>query len=784
MSAPDRATGTIKPVSIKTLKKGVYVYDFGTVFSGWVKLKVKGKKGSKLKMTFLEDNGNNYEQSDTYILKGGGNEVWEPKFTWHAFRYVEVSSPDISLTIENLEGKLVHTDVSSAGTFESSNTLFNRILRDFKKTQLDNMHGGIPSDCPHRERRGYTGDGQIVAQAAIYSLDMKSFYTKWLNDIADAQNSKTGFVPNTAPYQSGGGGTPWGSAYILIPWYMYLYYGDITILEEHYKGMKLFVDYLKTQTDSEGLIIENNLGEWVPPVPTVIPPSFVSSAYYYYDLTLMQNIATILKKDPDANSFLKTKEKVKYSFNKRYYKANEYSYSIGWQGANVFPLAFDLVPEKNQKKVFRTLVKNVEIKAKGHFDTGMMATPYLLEVLTKYGRTDLAYTVMNRRDFPSFGYNIERGATTLWEDWIGNDSHSHPMFGSVTAWFFQGLGGINPDPKVPGFKHTIIKPNIVNEIDFVNTSYPSEYGDIISNWKLENGVFKLHVTIPPNTSASVFIPASSEANVSTVDSKAKLVGFENNFVQYEVPSGKYEFISKNIKGLVKTPMLSIPVIEPADTTLFAPNSVKINIRQYSKDANVRYTLDGSEPKADSEIFTQPFTVDKSVIVKARTFKKGSDPGFTKMNRITFIDSLKNGLHYNYYLGTWVKLPNFSKLKPVGSGNVFDVSLNEFDEFDNAFAIVFSGEIDIQKEDAYTFYLRSNDGSKLFIDGKVVIDFDGLHGAFFKKGKINLNKGRHQIRLEYFQAGGGKGLELQYESSTIEKQLVPTDIYFLDKENVN
>ena len=197
------------------------------------------------------------------------------------------------------------------------------------------------------------------------------------------------------------------------------------------------------------------------------------------------------------------------------------------------------------------MVKNVEVKAKGHFDTGMMATPYLLEVLTKYGRTDLAYTVMNRRDFPSFGYNIERGATTLWEDWIGNDSHSHPMFGSVTAWFFQGLGGINPDPKIPGFKHIIIKPNIVNEIDFVNTAYPSEYGDIISNWKLEDDTFKLHVTIPPNTSASVYIPASSIDNLIADDSKVKLIGFKNSFVQYEVPSGKYEFISKNIKGLVK-----------------------------------------------------------------------------------------------------------------------------------------------------------------------------------------------------------------------------------------
>jgi len=784
MSAPDRVTDTIKPVSIKTLKKGVYVYDFGTVFSGWVKLKVKGKRGNVLKMTFLEDSGNNFEQSDTYILKGEEIEIWEPKFTWHAFRYVEVSSPDITLTIESLEGKLVHTDVNSTGTFESSNKLFNRILKDFKKTQLDNMHGGIPSDCPHRERRGYTGDGQIAAQAAIYSLDMKSFYTKWLYDIADAQNSKTGYVPNTAPYQSGGGGTPWGSAYIIIPWYMYLYYGDATVLEKHYKRMKLYIDYLKTQTDKNGLIIENNLGEWVPPTATEIPPSFVSSAYYYYDLTLMQNIANILKKDQDAETFLKTKEEVKYAFNKRYYQTKESSYSIGWQGANVFPLAFNLVPKKHIEAVFNTLVKNVVVKAKGHFDTGMMATPYLLEVLTKYGRTDLAYTVMNRRDFPSFGYNIERGATTLWEDWIGNDSHSHPMFGSVTAWFFKSLGGINPDPKSPGFKHIIIKPNIVSEIDFVNTTYPSQYGEIKSNWKTKNGTFKLHVTIPPNTSASVFVPTGNIDHVSTDHSKVKFIGFENNFAHYEISSGEYDFTSKHIGKIIKTPLLSIPVIHPADATFFSPNSVKVNIQQYSKDAKTHYTLDGSEPDENSELFTQPFTINNSVIVKAKTFKKGSDPGFTKMNKITFIDSLYNGLHYNYYVGTWVKLPEFSKLEPIRTGRVFNISLNEFDEFDNAFAIVFFGDIDINKKDIYTFYLRSNDGSRLFINGKVVIEFDGLHGASLKSGKVKLNKGRHQIKLEYFQAGGGKGLELRYKSNDIENQLVPSDILFLSNKEVD
>jgi len=780
MSAPDRVTASIQPVSLKNPRKGVYVYDFGTVFSGWVKLKIKGEKGNQIKMIFLEDNGNNYHQTDTYILKGGKTETWEPKFTWHSFRYVEVHSPDIPLTKVNLEGKLVHTDVQSAGTFHCSNNLFNTILKDYKKTQLDNMHGGVPTDCPHRERRGYTGDGQIAAQAAIYSLDMKSFYTKWLYDIADSQNKKTGYVPNTAPYHNGGGGTPWGSAYIIIPWYMYLYYGDMSLLGEHYEGMKLYLSYLKSQTDKEGLIIEKGLGEWVPPAPTEIPKSFVSSAYYYYDLSLFHQIASVLKKEQDADTYFKAKEVVKTAFNKRYYNKDKSSYSIGWQGADVFPLAFDLVPEENKAKVFQSLVNNIEVKAKGHFDTGMMGTPYLLEVLTRYGRSDLAYTVMNRRDFPSFGYNIERGATSLWEDWIGNDSHNHPMFGSVTAWFYRGLAGINPDPDKPGFKHIIIKPNMISELDFVNSTFPSVYGDIKSHWKLKNGIFKLQITIPPNTTASVFIPGINPDHIIFDKSKVQLVGRENNFIHFEVSAGDYEFISENLGKILKEPMLSIPVIDPAGATVYTPDSVQIQMRQYSKNAEIRYTLDGSIPKVNSSLYSKPFTLYKSTIVKARSFKKGSEPSFTKMDKITFIDSLKNGLHFDYYIGTWVKLPDFTKLKPIRSGRVFNISLNEFDEFDNAFGIVFTGEISITNEDIYSFYLRSNDGSKLFIDGKPVIDFDGLHGPSLKSGKIKLTKGKHPIRLEYFQAGGGKGLELYYESANTEKQLVPSDVLFSKK----
>jgi alpha-L-rhamnosidase len=776
MSPPDRVIKTIKPVALTIPKTNVSRFDFGTMFSGWVKLKIKGERGDEIKMTFFEDNGNSYEQTDTYILRGGEIEEWEPRFTWHSFRYVEVSGSSIAFTIDNLEGQVVHTDVESAGKFESSNKLFNRILSDYNKTQLDNMHGGVPTDCPHRERRGYTGDGQIAAQAAIYNFDMQSFYTKWLNDIADAQNKETGYVPNTVPYHNGGGGTPWGSAYIIIPWYMYLYYGDIGLLENHYQGMKHYVDYLKTQTDSDGLIIENQLGEWVPPTVTEIPPSFVSSAYYYYDLTLIAKIASILKKESDSNTYLALAEHTKKSFHNRYYNSELFSYSIGRQGANVFPLAFNMVPKEFIPDVFKTLVENIELKTEGHFDTGMMGTPYLLEVLTNYGRPDLAYTIMNRKDFPSFGYNIEKGATTLWETWTGNESHSHPMFGSVTAWFYQGLGGINPNPKNPGFKHIIIKPNPIDELDFVNTTYSSVYGDIQSNWALKNGDFKLKVIIPPNTTASIYIPGEFADNIITDDNNISFIGAANNRIQYDVPSGVYTFISNKIENLMKAPMLSIPVIHPPDSTLFSPDSVWVNIYQDSKNAEIRYTIDGSEPDKKSNLYSQKFLLSHSADIKAKVFKDGQDAGFTKTNKIVFIDSLKNGLGYKYYVGSWNELPDFSKLDPVSNGIVYNVGLLEIETLGNQFGIVFNGGIEIRHDGDYSFFLRSNDGSKLWIDNKEIIDADGTHSFKEISGDLFLKKGKHKIRLEYFQAGGGKGLELLYEGPQKEKQHIPADMF--------
>jgi len=784
ISAPDRITKNIHPVSVTQPDKGVYHFDMGRLFSGWARLKISGQKGTTIKLRFTEEFGPTYNQTDTYILKGEGTEIWEPRFTWHAFRYVDVFGSPGAMTLENIEGCVVNTDIQKTGTFECSNSLFNKILDNYQWTQLGNVHGGVPSDCPHRERRGYTGDGQISARAAIYNFDMSQFYTKWLNDIADGQNHKTGYVPNTTPYQDGGGGTPWGSAYVIIPWYMYQYYGDIRILQNHYDGMKHWVEFLKNQLDKDGILANQGLGEWVPPEIVDIPADFVNSCYYFYCCQLMTKISEVLSYSSDHEYFAQLAERSKRAINLIYLNKTNSGYSIGRQGANVYPLGFGIAENKNVKSVFNSLIKSIVNDNKAHFDTGILGTPLLLEVLTQMDRNDLAYTLMNQRDFPGFGFMIEKGATTIWETFQGDVSHSHPMFGSVCAWFYQHLGGISPDPENPGFKHSIIKPSPVNSLTFVNASYLSMYGEVKSQWKFIGDDYSMYVSIPANTSATVYILATSKGSVResgksiSKNPHVKYLRSEGIYVVCEVSSGEYQFSSKGSRNLLKNTILSNPIIHPADTLAQIRDSVKVNITSDVTQALIRFTRDGSEPDNNSLVFKEPFYVSRPMIIRAKATLIGYESSFTKTNYIDFINPEINGLNYNYYDGAWMKLPDFARLSPVKTGRVYKFGLDKIVSVKDEFALSFSGVIEIKKDGQYTFYIQSNDGTKLFINNQLVIDHDGPHGADIEKtGKITLQKGRYPIKLNYFQAGGGMYLRVQYSTPGIEKQDVPAMVLF-------
>lgn len=533
----------------------IYTFTLPETVSGWCAITVKGKPGDTVKLRFVSDEGLDYGQADTYILKGGAEEKWEPRFTWHAFKKVEVTAKGVAISEHSLTVKSIYTDIRNTGSFECSNPLFNNINQAFNRTMHANFKGLISSD-PHRERLAYTGDGQVITESLLYSYDMTSFLRKFIDDIGDASNKKTGYVPHTAPYGGGGGGPAWGSAYVIIPWAYYCHYGDTTVLQEHYRGMKHWVEYLGTRTDEKGIVVREEpngwcLGEWSTPKNILeIPASLVNTAHYYHVTCLMAKVAKALDNETDEANFLTLAQSIKRNFNTAFYDSATNHYWQGKQGADVFALAFGLVPEDKHDKVFAALLEHLS-KINYHFDTGILATPLLLKVLTENGKADIAYKIMNQKEFPSYGYLMNPENNTLWETWNGDGNaegcgHCHPMFGSVVAWFYDSLAGIKPDTMNPGMKHFYIAPAIVTDLNYCKASYNTAYGKISSDWSIDaNGDFNLSIDVPVNTSATVVLPdwgsrtvlesgsPVSEVNTITVD--------KMNPARMKVSSGSYRF---------------------------------------------------------------------------------------------------------------------------------------------------------------------------------------------------------------------------------------------------
>jgi alpha-L-rhamnosidase len=541
----DKVMRTLKPGFDGTVKDSVYLYHLDEMVSGWASISVKGKAGSRLKIRYVTEEGEDYGQYDTYILKGGGMESWEPKFTWHAFRKIEIVSKDVALDQTSVSVKDVHTAVASTSDFECSNPFFNQINAAYLRTQRANFHGSISSDCPHRERLGYTGDGQVNMESALYSFNMTQFYQKWFLDIDDARNKKTGFVTHTAPFGGGGGGPAWGSAYVIMPWLYYTYYGDQTILAQHYAGMKQWIEYLRTRTDNNGLVTKEEpngwcLGDWCTPTQIEVPEPLVNTAYFYHVTELMSRVAKSLGKTEDHQTFLNIGNKIKADFNKAYYNADKASYWEGRQGADVFALAFGLVPEEDYKPVLNSLLEHLKA-INYHFDTGILGTPLLLKVLEQNGRHDIIYKIMNQKDFPSFGYLLDSKNSTLWESWNGDGSKSHPMFGSVVEWFYSGIGGIKADPSSPGMKHFTIAPQNIAELTYCKSSYNNLFGKIRSEWKRDNsGKLNILIEVPENTSATFVLPEGMQ-KIKSSKGQTFLVKQSGNKYQTEFQSGIYQF---------------------------------------------------------------------------------------------------------------------------------------------------------------------------------------------------------------------------------------------------
>ena len=567
---PIKIVDSLRPQIISEPKPGVFVFDIGQNMAGWVHIQVSGARGTRVVMKFgetlLEDgtidqtNLFTAAATDVYILKGKGTESWEPRFTYHGFRYVQLEGLPGKPTLDTLTAKVVRSSVEPSGAIETSNDLINRIQKMIWWTEASNLYS-IPTDCPQRsERMGWMNDLAVRAEEAIYNFDMSRFFPKFLNDINDTQ-SADGAITDTVPYGWGRRpADPVSTSYLLLGWFAYQHYNDTRALAEHFDGFKAWTDFLHSKT-KDNIVTYGYYVDWSPPkafgisegspVSKDTPVEFMSTGYLYYDAMLVSNMAEALGKREDAVKYRNIAKDVAASLNNKYWNESAGGYGSNNESMNAFVLFLGIVPEDKVQRVVASLVKAVHDNG-DHLSTGNLCTKYVLEALTKYGHGDLAFKIATQETYPSWGYMLANGATTLWERWEnltgpGMNSHNHPMMGSVSAWFHKYLGGINPDPEAPGFKRIVIRPNPLGDLKWVRAEYKSQYGLIRSSWSKDSGTFTLKLTIPVNTTARVYVPTRYEASVTVGGKRAattegvKLLGTQEETCVFEVGSGEYEF---------------------------------------------------------------------------------------------------------------------------------------------------------------------------------------------------------------------------------------------------
>jgi hypothetical protein len=559
-----------------------------------------------------------------------------------------------------------------------------------------------------------------------------------------------------------------------------------------------------SQFMKDGIMPKDTYGDWcVPPEDLKLIHSndplrttsseYIGTAYFYYELKLMEKFAKLLGKEEDAASYSKVAAEMKTAFNEKFLNKRDIRYSNNSHTVNILALAFDLVPAEYKDRIVDNLLQKILGESKGHVGNGIIGGQWLMRTLTNNGHADVAYLLASQSTYPSWGYMVEQGATTIWELWNGDhgdpamNSGNHVMLlGDLIIWFYEDLAGIKTDPNTPAFKHIVMKPHVLGDLKFVNASYKSIYGKIKSNWNLDDNKFSWDISIPANTTATIYVPTLEKEEVlegNQLASKSdhiKFVRWEDNYAVFEIGSGDYSFSSRGAEMSRTKPYMVTPVITPNDTTIIAGNKIIATITCEDNEAIIRYTLDGSEPTESSPKYDKPLTITQSSTLVARAFREGYNPSIQTKVNYDFVDPNKNGILWELYEGSFKKLPDFDKLKPTSTGKVYNFGLDKIDTPQHNFAIKFNSFIEIDKEGKYDFYTSSNDGSRLYIDDKLVVDNDGEHGTKQLSGKIHLSKGIHSIRVEYFQSGGSKVLLVFYSSSDISYQPVPGSKLFINK----
>jgi alpha-L-rhamnosidase len=567
---------TFKPVRIFKTPKGEQVIDFGQNLVGWVTIKIKGNAGDKIVVSHaevLDKAGNFYitnlraaKALDTYILKGGEEEIFEPHFTWHGFQFIKLEGYPGEVKAENFTAVALYSDMAPTGTFSSSNALVNQLQHNIQWGQKGNFID-VPTDCPQRdERLGWTGDAQVFSRTAAFNMNVNNFFSKWLKDVA-ADQLPNGSVPHVIPNVLGArssGSAGWADVANIIPWNMYLAYGDKRILEAQYQSMKNWVGYIQSVSKNDLWNNGEHFGDWLFYRPdddnsgraAVTDKNMIAQCFYAHSTQLVINAATVLGNEADVASYTALLKKVKDAFLKEYLTPNGRLVS-STQTAYVLALNFDMLPENLRQQAADRLVEN--IKSYGnHLTTGFLGTPYLCHVLTRFGYTDMSYSLLLQEKYPSWLYPVKMGATTIWERWDGikpdgsfqvpsMNSYNHYSYGAIGDWMYRTMVGLDTYEDGPGYKHIKIQPHIGGGFTNANASLQTYYGKLSSGWKVETDKVLMDVEIPVNTTATVFVPANSVESVMeggaslSANKDLQVVRAAGGYVELTVGSGVYHF---------------------------------------------------------------------------------------------------------------------------------------------------------------------------------------------------------------------------------------------------
>lgn len=527
---PIRRVKELNPIAINEIQSGRYVVDFGQNFSGWARIQVNAPADTEIVLRYAETAfpdgtldtsttgvfATKVEQTDRYICRGDRTETWEPRFTYHGFRYVEVSGWPGKLAPEHITGIVVHNDLPVAGAFEASDERLNKLHQMALWTHRSNMHG-LPEDCPTREKCGWLGDANLVAEFSLWNFSGRKFWEKFLDDIETTRSFNDGLPANVAPGKRGTRNVAqpdWAAAFVMVPWYLYLFSGDTAVIKAHWPGMERLMTNF--QEKAEDWILRGGFGDFFDPGTDAIvthTPKFLSTTLWFYRCTdVMAVMADALAAHNAAAIYRDWRGRTAAALQDRCFDQTDGSF--GSQTANAMALAFNVLPAEDQR-ILNALVEDIRHRD-NHMNVGVMGVRFILETLTRRSHGELALAMMHQNSYPSFGHLIERGATTLWECWgeKGHDgthgprSLNHPFMGGYDNWFFNTLAGIRPDPEAPGFTHFFLEPHPVKGMDWVRCHYDSRYGRIESHWQIENGEFVWKIAIPEGSSATAMPPGS------------------------------------------------------------------------------------------------------------------------------------------------------------------------------------------------------------------------------------------------------------------------------------